>query len=1182
MTDFGSSPHSHDSSDDIIEAEIVSNPTDPQSPAQSRRVVWFVMGLASLFFFLLLMVAGVAVWLMVRGGEGDRQAVVVAPPGVRIGTKWDHVKEAYANSHCDVDPETRGRIEQSIQRIFKIAGNGDLDATLRHVDCDAFMERLAETGTCDPNWADRIVIRSSFADVTSGPQAFAQFRTSSIDVIDDDKIIVYMYAWDAEDEIFEVRWWMTRSGNQWKVYDWESLLYGVSEADEYAVLLERQETTGVQNVYKAHEYYLEGAAALEAGKQEEGVKKLERAQALRVDPDLRNKMTLQNAFWLSSYGETEKAKKLFASIGKPEDCPGAWYGLAICAGEEGDYQQVIHYADLFIDRLGASPDALDLKVEALVSMGRSDAAVILLKDNLKLFPDRSMVMRRIFYMTPVEQRSELLPLLDQLDDPVTEAILMAGQAMEIADWPFLESLMQYASSPDASETQKMELEAIRLKSRSELFKAAGLLQKAYAAADNKAEKERLLQRFLAITARMDQPMRGYQSTDAKAAAFEFFQQAYDYGDYDLSPEPMMKLAEEHRLDFPEEPMLAYLEGSIHSETDNHDSAVAAYELGLRISKRRGDEASAELYQSRLDTERVYVMSPVEAFKASSNRASTFDFAAGRLDRQWASQTGGAKDPQAKKATAQLKQLIALHAADPEPSTYLPYYRAIAQWQSGDRDKAIGSLADIVFATEQTNRFFNESRQLARWIHEDQSWTEFLPLQLTEYQERLKKTEANENGEDSETQSSSDKIVEAYAIGDLFERLSELLVEEGLVDEVFQLAEIHRMGHLPEFDRKIWLLQAHFLNKEYQAVIDLGRSIPDSQWMEADYSQSGVAREKVFESMMRLGQHDQAISWAEKEVGTLSRDIAQLAIAYFAKRDLAALSKTLDEMVQQYWEYNQFAGHPLSADFLRDKEFRDLRLKYPLEIHLPIDESNVYYCFRERPDIATIQTMLRDQWSDDLQFKPIVARNRRWQSAFVANDGDEIIVLNFVSRPLETYGEKRDDVSALPFVVVVSTSQSEGARSAFERLNDAMRKAGCRVFYRDNESELVWLETSTDALGKKTTTMRVEQSVYAYLSEPESTVPNWMQKSWACGLVDQVSATETSTSSPKWEVMVEFTRGTAVEPVWMTVQGRPSSESTAALTAIRTGPVALYPDLQAGEPHAIRLEQIVQRRKSRKK
>lgn len=1176
MTDFGSSPHSHDSSDDIIEAEIVSNPTDPQSPAQSRRVVWFVMGLASLFFFLLLMVAGVAVWLMVRGGEGDRQAVVVAPPGVRIGTKWDHVKEAYANPHCDVDPETRGRIEQSIQRIFKIAGNGDLDATLRHVDCDAFMERLAETGTCDPNWADRIVIRSSFADVTSGPQAFAQFRTSSIDVIDDDKIIVYMYAWDAEDEIFEVRWWMTRSGNQWKVYDWESLLYGVSEADEYAVLLERQETTGVQNVYKAHEYYLEGAAALEAGEQEEGVKKIERAQALRVDPDLRNKMTLQNAFWLSSYGETEKAKKLFASIGKPEDCPGAWYGLAICAGEEGDYQQVIHYADLYINRVGASPDAVDLKVDALLSTGQRDLAATLLKDNLKLFPDRSRVLQRIYYLTPVERRADLLPLFNQLDDPVAEALRIAGQATEPADWPFLELLEEYVRDNGASQAQIFELDAVLNTSRYRLSDAFKSWSLACMASKDEVDRERLQQRCLITAARMDQPLRGYRGARDKEEAFEFFQQAYNLGDYELSHEAMLELTEARRLDFSEEPLLDYLAGSICSDQGDYEAAVSCFQTGLRLAGKNGDDDSIELYQSRLNTERVYTMSPVEALKSSTNRATTFEVAAGRLAQDWIRQNGSPNNAMAKKTTALLKQLVDMHADDPEPSTRLQYFRAILAWQSGERGEAIDLLATLIFTPGEAPRFYSESQQLARWLYAQEDWPSFLSERVSRYRNEVGTT----NVRTSDRNVNETGMANAVAIKDLFNELSELLIREGRFDEVGKLAEIHQKGSLPEPDRKMWLLQTFFLEGKDAALIELANSISESQWGELDYTQSTNAKKYVFESLMRSGDYDQAITWAEKEVGSLSRDLPLLAVAQTARQDLSALDQTLEEMVDRYWEYNRFAGHPLARDFLREKAFGDLRTRFPPESCNPGRETNVFYCFGNQPAVGEVQALLHERWSDKLIFEPVLSELRPSQKAFVASGDDRVVILNFVSHPLEQYGAIRSELVALPFVVSVSYSGPDDPRFSFDRLEGGMRRAGCKACYRNNESELVWLGDSENPFDESTPPTRVEQSVYLNLSESGNRTANWLRMRRACELISRIKSSKEGKPSPDFEVLVEFSRGTAVESLWLPVDMR--SESSPLLIATRIQPVKFFPDLQVGESQAIRLEQIAQWRESKKK
>ena len=558
--------------------------------------------------------------------------------------------------------------------------------------------------------------------------------------------------------------------------------------------------------------------------------------------------------------------------------------------------------------------------------------------------------------------------------------------------------------------------------------------------------------------------------------------------------------------------------------------------------------------------------------------------AAKYDLLWRSQPD--KRGEAAKV---LKELIEVEASRPEPSEMLPFYQAVVLWQSGEKEEAIESQMEKIFTyPSESSDDYTVVPRLAKWLQDAGTWQDMLPIQLARYKQASAddRNIANETNTDDATKQ---KILR------LMNRLFDNLLQDKEISAAKKLIEIHRTAGFADFERKYWSLQLFASQKDDAAVKRISEQISDQQWADATYEQSYGAMEIIFNSLMRLNDFNEATQWANKENKMMPRDTIHVGLAQIAQRDTQGLEKTLKTMntARTRWKYKQFLGDPLAKDFVGLEEFRELRNRYPAVVPSIYDESTVYYLFESKPNESKVKEILRNQWSDQLEFMPFedyLESGKRETTAkvdrqpnqpevsFVAHTNRSTVVFNCSQRSLKSYDVDQPELSKLPFVVSVTRNASDDEQLSFERLNAGMLKLGCRAFYRAEESEFVIfnLDGKLDDNGNPGT--QDKTSVYLYRPASEEDESYWKKMRNNCELLQEMISSDKKQDNRQWEVLVEFQRGSAVESVWMPLTDQRNAETVMTLTATRTRPIALFPDFNVGEPQSIALQEILKWRR----
>ena len=586
-------PIYEDSDGEIVLAELVPalNPAQSDAPdkPQQHGGLWLI---ATAVLIATCVLIGLVAWSVVGQPRTIDPTLTAQPTFAEKKMRWAMIKDSFSNPHCDVDKDTKQRLQEAIQKIMDLENEGDIDAVLAMVDKEAFIARMKTTGIYHPRWAEATFIKQQFSEVTSGPSGYTDFQIVSVDALNDQNVVVSMNAIDNLEDTYEIRWWMTLSNNRWKIYDWEIVMEGITDAEQYALICDRQESKGIQNFYRANSNFVDGAQAINDGNLEEGLKKFELSLASPVDPDLQNKLKLQNGNWLFSANENEKAKKVLLSISKPKLTPGVWYFLAKCYAEEGDFSKVIHFSDLYLERVANNIDILLLKANALESLDRTDEAIELIKTNIESFPNQTEALANLFHLMPKQRRPELLEIASRNDDSADVILDLVDLTWGPDDWPFLKAAKDKLQTLKLSGSQQAEFNAHDHYSRYQYPETADAWLKACKLSTKAEEKDEFQRLYLQVMAEMDQTLQGYRNAPNSKAAFKsILDDSYD--DIELSSEQVQEIVELHRTQFPNEPMLEYFIGTAFSNEEKPEEAAKAFEQGINRLQKKGVEVSID-------------------------------------------------------------------------------------------------------------------------------------------------------------------------------------------------------------------------------------------------------------------------------------------------------------------------------------------------------------------------------------------------------------------------------------------------------------------------------------------------------------------------------------------------------------------------------------------------------------
>ncbi len=442
--------------DEIVTARIVSPVARPTT--NRRRFVgslgfWLVLGGGSFVVIVFGTLLSLAVWLGVRR-EWEQQAADMSelsvlsdddierlvggpiPPPLVAPEEHGAVFEVGPMS-ADAHGDYRS-IVAFVSEISQIVQENESDKFYDEVDVSRYLarvrmfyhKRLMEHGA-RIEWR---TARSRVRTYVAMPERFSEFQVMRIDELEADDRLVWLHLRTSPDEITPYRWWLVRSGSQWKLYDWESLEDGLTDA-LYTALIWGEPEARKQSAYFDWVRNMNDLADLREDETSDVKQRVEsilvNCERLRVPTGLFGICRLAIARQWISFGFYERARRVLTEASKWEaNTPGMALTHAYLLMREGEYAAALEKLETYRRYVGPTLEVLDAITTCQEQLRREDD-VLQTRIAMLKYDDRpfSGTLFEIVTRLPGDQTRSLLEQLATTDRGRSQIRVLARQLL---------------------------------------------------------------------------------------------------------------------------------------------------------------------------------------------------------------------------------------------------------------------------------------------------------------------------------------------------------------------------------------------------------------------------------------------------------------------------------------------------------------------------------------------------------------------------------------------------------------------------------------------------------------------------------------------------------------------------------------------------------------------------------
>ncbi len=866
-----------------------------QQPQPRRSSVWMWLALTVGGLFVCCIVcAGVMFWQMVNVLSGNLRSEMASLPGTdepSLRNKQAEVTAAFNNDSVGVGDVDLRSIQQLMDALVRATQDGDSVAFAQHVDTSRLLQEMQAGGVMKRlGFVEAGIINAQLPQSLSVPAYWTRYRIVHVQRRNPNEAVMYGYFWDTGGESSEVRWWIVRSGQGWKAFDWELLQYGLRGSTELAIYYSYADDPGLDqynrcmadvraaNQFQADYEYASAAESLRA------------AESRSVLPQLQDDAALVVGFaWLRS-GDAKQALENFRRVTLPAAAPGALYGQALCHSRLSQHQQAIDLAVKYEALVGSGPHVSQLKAEALTSLERTAEAAAEWRKLLKFDPNNFEALRSFGLALAEDEKDVLAEFVSRADDPPATAESLAEGFLPYGDTAAVQAMVTLLRklAPDSPRVDYVL--GLAAESDDDYEQAAELFQKAMNATTDEDQRLNYLYRYLNSTASAGQAVAGYEAAPDPAEAFNYLAGGYEDGESVVDRATLEQLLEAHRKRQPDDPWIHYYAGLLLSEREEYEAAER--ELRAGIERVGVEESEQEYLLDGLRYQMVSVLSAqgrhMEAYETIEPPEETFRQIADIC--RWAGKT------------EELKQLVAAHRAAQPDDLWLDLYDG------------------LVHAREQN--YAEADRLLARGYKA--ATEEYLKSQYRD--ERLNARIAAGNA-----LSAYEDLEPAEEV---FTALASRFSSDGQWSQLETLLGLHRTQHADDPQLLRWEAEMHWQRKDYERLIDLLDPWPEVLAHDPSSWQFSQLKDQLLKSYLRLDRLDEALEFFQSMYEE-SGESRALIIVHAAEKNLEETSRWMGEAKQRTYSLSSLYDDEDVGRIMRSKEFAPLREKYPPS--LPLNE-----------------------------------------------------------------------------------------------------------------------------------------------------------------------------------------------------------------------------------------------------
>ncbi len=446
---------SYDANQDIPVAEIVAQRADNSSasngagqppsrpPSKSKSCLIPV-----------LIALGLVLSILIGGGVAVYRAL--APPNLIVETEEEaetrrandqaKISQAFSSDFVPADPKEFDQIEKLVVRISSFA-NDEVNSDLH--ECIDF-ERYAREARRNPEakrlaYFGNAIFAATARQRTVGPIPFSQYRIFEIETISENERKITLQTWGTYDDIAPYVWWVARtSRDEWKLYDWEPIEFGVRDSKESAVLL------GEDNVERIRAYETYVDAVIDYVEETDDLsdstkQKLLDCQSLAFHESLADSSLFNIATHFESNHDYKSAKTFLTAIKNKKATPGVFRLLGEIALRRNEFEDAVNHFQAYVDLIGPTRNVLTSLAEAHEELGDDQNELKFRRLAIPmLYEAYSPNLGRAFFLESKDNLTSLFSAVEKNEEPIG---FLKGLVNQTSSNPFaiekFESLVNY-------------------------------------------------------------------------------------------------------------------------------------------------------------------------------------------------------------------------------------------------------------------------------------------------------------------------------------------------------------------------------------------------------------------------------------------------------------------------------------------------------------------------------------------------------------------------------------------------------------------------------------------------------------------------------------------------------------------------------------------------------------------
>ncbi len=432
MTDWQSG-HQDVFSEDLSEQWNVGQ----KHQKSTKIILFFLVGFA--LSGLVAMVGGIY-WFVQRAASTTPSAPVeTLEERIRATTR------AYSATSLGVDAATARQIQQLLDAVESAAGEQDEEAFAELVDFERMTAYVVQSSDLSSYGVlQKLVVRHQLPELIYVDPDWLEITLRHVDRIEGtDQAILYTHCendgWQGD-----VRFWVTRQGDQWKVADWQYMDLGLRESVTIGLYFVHAEDPRLTRYFEALEELGSDLFTRVLNHEEKAAAKstLRDIELCSILPAFHDRLFVclgEEWLWLD---EPQEALRCCDQVRNPDETCGAHRVRAVALARLGRYEEAVEVANTYERVLGATPVICSRKASWLRELGRFEEAVDQWKKLLRADPDDWGALWMLAQHLKESELDSLVPLLMRTEDPRNRCEQIANSLVGARQVALLDTLMK--------------------------------------------------------------------------------------------------------------------------------------------------------------------------------------------------------------------------------------------------------------------------------------------------------------------------------------------------------------------------------------------------------------------------------------------------------------------------------------------------------------------------------------------------------------------------------------------------------------------------------------------------------------------------------------------------------------------------------------------------------------------